>query len=26
MDVFGEERVLVEFKLDKMTVQGKASL
>jgi hypothetical protein len=25
MDVFGEERVLVQFKLDKMIIQGKAS-
>jgi len=25
MDVFGEERVLIQFKLDKMAVQGKAS-
>jgi hypothetical protein len=25
MDVFGEERVLVQFKLDKMIMQGKAS-
>jgi len=25
MDIFGEERVLVQFRLDKMTMQGKAS-
>jgi hypothetical protein len=25
MDVFGEERVLIQFRLEKMTVQGKAS-